>query len=78
MSNDCFDSLRRSRIEDIIIAQRGTAKVLLPSDSLYEEGIEFWGGHCGDFETGLVQGDSPAVDVHCATGETDDLYDWWS
>lgn len=79
VSNDNLDETRRSRVEDIIISQRGTAKVLLPSDSIYDEGIEFWGGRGKrDAVTSTVQGDSPVMNVDDADGSVDDLYDWWS
>lgn len=71
VSNDNVDSERRSVVEDIIIAQRGTAKLLLPTDSLYEEGASFWGAGGQDIE--FFRGDQPAVE----DGERIDPYRWW-
>ena len=83
VSDDHCDNRRRSRVEDIIVSQRGTAKVLLPTDSLYSETIDFWGGcDCGcatdEPVTDTVQGDQPTVDVNDPKGRKLDLYDWWS
>lgn len=36
-------ALRESRVEDMIVAQQGTVKLLLPTDDIYESSMEFWG-----------------------------------
>lgn len=80
VSDDYVDEHRRSRVEDIIVAQRGTAKVLLPSDSLYSEGVGFWGGldcGCGGIDPELEQGDQPAVSIEAADGRISPSYRWW-
>ena len=82
VSNDCTDGSRSSRVEDIIIAQRGQAKLLLPSDTVYQAGPDFWG--CCDDADGpypeVPQGDMPAVDVdHPNSHETGfrEPHSWW-
>ena len=79
VSNDCIDGSRRSRVEDIIISQRGTAKLLLPSDSIYESGADFWDCPCADGpHANIPQGDQPTINVdNTMSGGFREPYGWW-
>lgn len=72
VSDDHADGERRSVVEDIIIAQRGTAKLMLPTDSIYSAGAAFWNAESQIAE--IPQGDQPTVE----DGERIDPYRWWS
>ena len=85
VSNDDFDGERRSRVEDIIISQRGTVKLLLPSDSVYQAEADFWLGEGGCFcceeadgpYSEIPQGDMPTIDVDGHYPGFAQPYDWW-
>lgn len=84
VSDDGHDGYRRTRVEDIIIAQRGTAKLLLPSSPVYEAGVDFWdcGCDCGCEVDGptpdIPQGDQPTVDMDSIDPSFEQPYDWWN
>lgn len=79
VSDNCWDDVRRSRVEDIIVAQRGTAKLLLPSDSIYQAGVDFWDCHCADGPyPNIPQGDQPTVDLNTGSEGFAEPYGWWS
>ena len=86
VSDDGHDGYRRTRVEDIIISQRGTAKLLLPSSPIYEAGVEFWDCGC-DCDCGcepsgplpdIPQGDQPTVDMDSLNPSFEQPYDWWN
>lgn len=78
VSDDGHDGFRRSRVEDIIISQRGTAKLLLPSDSIYEAEAEFWDCNADGPYSEVPQGDQPTVDLNSQTPGFEEPYGWWS
>lgn len=79
VSDDCWDGERRSRVEDIIISQRGTAKLLLPSDSIYQAGPDFW--DCPDADgpySEVPQANQPTVCMESENPGFEEPYGWWS